>query len=63
MDDQAQQQPKKTDHTMVEAFAKPWVNHPSFKAGATASFLLWLIITTVPSLILSKDSWIEIGRY
>jgi chitin synthase len=32
MDDQARRQPKKTDHTMVEAFA--WSNHSSFKSGA-----------------------------
>ncbi|KAJ6586612.1 glycosyltransferase family 2 protein [Mycena sp. CBHHK59/15] len=34
MDDQARRAPKKTDHTMVEAFAKRWANHSSFKAGA-----------------------------
>jgi chitin synthase len=34
MDDQARRQPKKTDHTMVEAFSKRWGNHSSFKAGA-----------------------------
>ena len=34
MDDQAQQQPKKTDHTMVETFGKRWGNHSSFKSGA-----------------------------
>ena len=34
MDDQARRQPKKTDHTMVEAFGKRWGNHSSFKAGA-----------------------------
>ena len=34
MDDQARRQPKKTDHTMVEAFTKRWGNHSSFKAGA-----------------------------
>ncbi|KAF8513208.1 glycosyltransferase family 2 protein [Gautieria morchelliformis] len=33
MDDQARRQPKKTDHTMVEAFAKRWGNHSSFKVG------------------------------
>ncbi|KAJ3510325.1 hypothetical protein NLJ89_g4744 [Agrocybe chaxingu] len=33
MDDQARRQPKKTDHTMVEAFSKRWGNHSSFKAG------------------------------
>ncbi|PPQ71372.1 hypothetical protein CVT26_006274 [Gymnopilus dilepis] len=33
MDDQARRQPKKTDHTMVEAFTKRWGNHSSFKAG------------------------------
>ena len=34
MDDQARRQPKKTDHTMVEAFAKRWGNHSSFKSGS-----------------------------
>jgi len=34
MDDQARRTPKKTDHTMVEAFAKRWGNHSSFKIGA-----------------------------
>ncbi|KDN52499.1 glycosyltransferase family 2 protein [Tilletiaria anomala UBC 951] len=33
IDDQARRQPKKTDHTMVEAFGKRWGNHPSFKVG------------------------------
>ena len=33
MDDQARRQPKKTDHTMVEAFGKRWGNHSSFKIG------------------------------
>jgi myosin heavy subunit len=32
MDDQARRQPKKTDHTMVEA--KRWGNHSSLKSGA-----------------------------
>ncbi|KAI0062534.1 glycosyltransferase family 2 protein [Artomyces pyxidatus] len=34
MDDQARRAPKKTDHTMVEAFGKRWGNHSSFKVGA-----------------------------
>ena len=34
MDDQARRAPKKTDHTMVEAFQKRWGNHSSFKAGS-----------------------------
>ncbi|KAJ7080469.1 glycosyltransferase family 2 protein [Mycena epipterygia] len=33
MDDQARRAPKKTDHTMVEAFQKRWGNHSSFKTG------------------------------
>ncbi len=33
MDDQARRQPRKTDHTMVEAIAKRWANHSSFKSG------------------------------
>ncbi|KAI9438359.1 glycosyltransferase family 2 protein [Lactarius indigo] len=34
MDDQARRAPKKTDHTMVEAFGKRWANHSSFKVGS-----------------------------
>ncbi|KAF5373421.1 hypothetical protein D9615_009450 [Tricholomella constricta] len=34
MDDQARRAPRKTDHTMVEAFQKRWGNHSSFKTGA-----------------------------
>lgn len=33
MDDQARRTPKKTNHTMVEAFTKRWGNHSSFKSG------------------------------
>ncbi|PWZ00150.1 putative Chs8-chitin synthase 8 [Testicularia cyperi] len=33
MDDQARRMPKKTEHTMIEAFGKRWGNHPSFKVG------------------------------
>ncbi|KAI0027842.1 glycosyltransferase family 2 protein [Vararia minispora EC-137] len=33
MDDQARRMPRKTDHTMVDAFAKRWANHSSFKVG------------------------------
>ncbi|PWN53277.1 putative chitin synthase 8 [Violaceomyces palustris] len=33
IDDQSRRMPKKTDHTMVEAFGKRWGNHPSFKVG------------------------------
>ncbi len=34
MDDQARRAPKKTDHTMIEAFGKRWGSHSSFKVGA-----------------------------
>ncbi|KDQ13770.1 glycosyltransferase family 2 protein [Botryobasidium botryosum FD-172 SS1] len=34
MDDQARRIPKKTDHSMVEAFGKRWGNHASFKLGS-----------------------------
>lgn len=34
MDDQARRMPRKTNHTMVEAFAKRWGNHSSFKVGS-----------------------------
>ncbi|GAK64779.1 glycosyltransferase family 2 protein [Moesziomyces antarcticus] len=33
MDDQARRMPKKSDHTMIDAFGKRWGNHPSFKVG------------------------------
>jgi myosin heavy subunit len=33
MDNQARRAPKKMDQTMVEAFAKRWGNHSSFKVG------------------------------
>jgi len=33
MDDQARRSPRKTEHTMVEAFTKRWGNHTSYKAG------------------------------
>lgn len=33
MDDQARRAPRKTDHSMVEAFQKRWGNHSSFKLG------------------------------
>ncbi|KAF5366143.1 hypothetical protein D9757_010944 [Collybiopsis confluens] len=33
MDDQARRHPKKTNHTMIEAFQKRWGNHTSFKTG------------------------------
>ncbi|KZT19143.1 glycosyltransferase family 2 protein [Neolentinus lepideus HHB14362 ss-1] len=38
MDDQASRVPKKTDHTMAEAFGKRWANHGSFKPGAMDSY-------------------------
>ncbi|KAJ7724605.1 glycosyltransferase family 2 protein [Mycena maculata] len=45
MDDQARRAPKKTDGTMVEAFAKRWGNHSSFKttsglSGSGATFTI-----------------------
>ncbi|KAJ7722410.1 glycosyltransferase family 2 protein [Mycena metata] len=42
MDDQARRAPKKTDATMVEAFAKRWGNHSSFKSqgGPSPSFTI-----------------------
>ena len=62
MDDQSRRQPKKTDHTMVKAFAKRWrtIHRPRLVLWIGLAFLhLWLVITTVLSLILLKDSWIE----
>ncbi|KZV71243.1 glycosyltransferase family 2 protein [Peniophora sp. CONT] len=34
MDDQSRRAPRKTDHTMAEAFSKRWGNHGSFRAGS-----------------------------
>ncbi|KAJ3554665.1 hypothetical protein NM688_g2995 [Phlebia brevispora] len=34
MDDQARKMPRKSNQTMVDAFAKRWGNHSSFKVGA-----------------------------
>ena len=34
MDDQARRAPKKTDHSMVEAFTKRWASHASYKGGS-----------------------------
>lgn len=33
IDDQTRRMPKKTNHTMVDAFGKRWGNHPAFKVG------------------------------
>lgn len=33
IDDQSRRMPKKTNHTMVDAFGKRWGNHPAFKVG------------------------------
>ena len=63
MDDQAWRQLKKTDHTMVKAFAKRWGNHSRLGLWIGLAFhpsRLQSVITTAPSLILPKDSWIGI---
>ncbi|TFK50010.1 glycosyltransferase family 2 protein [Heliocybe sulcata] len=38
MDDQAARAPKKTDHTLAEAFGRRWGNHGSFKIGAVDNY-------------------------
>lgn len=37
MDDQARRAPKKTNHTMAEAFGRRWGSHSSFRLGAVDS--------------------------
>jgi hypothetical protein len=60
MDDQARRQPKKTDHTMVEALRNGGATIHCSRLGLRIGLYLQLVITTAPSPILPKDSWIEI---
>ncbi|KAF8634990.1 hypothetical protein AX15_000605 [Amanita polypyramis BW_CC] len=61
MDDQARRAPKKTDHTMVEAFQKRWGNHSSFKAGTTdrSGFPTFTVNHFTGSVTYSSESFLE----
>ncbi|KAK2462553.1 hypothetical protein APHAL10511_005523 [Amanita phalloides] len=61
MDDQARRAPKKTDHTMVEAFQKRWGNHSSFKAGAMdrSGFPTFTVNHFNGSVTYSSESFLE----
>ncbi|EJU01525.1 glycosyltransferase family 2 protein [Dacryopinax primogenitus] len=61
MDDQARRQPKKNDHTMVEAFSKRWGNHSSFRAGQMdrSGFPTFTVNHYVGPVTYSAESWLE----
>jgi len=61
MDDQARRTPKKTEHTMLEAFSKRWANHASFKTGGTdrTGFPTFTIQHYNGSVTYSSESWLE----
>lgn len=61
MDDQARRMPKKTDHSMVEAFGKRWGNHPNFKAGATerTGFASFTVSHFHGPVSYSSEHWLE----
>lgn len=61
MDDQARRAPKKTEHTMVEAFAKRWGTHASFKSGGTdrSGFPTFTVSHYSGAVTYSAESWLE----
>ena len=61
MDDQARRAPKKTEHTMLEAFTKRWGNHASFKTGGTdrTGFPTFTINHYNGAVTYSSESWLE----
>lgn len=61
MDDQARRQPKKTDHTMVEAFGKRWGNHSSFKVGTMdrSGFPTFIVNHFNGSVTYSAENFLE----
>ncbi|KZT54073.1 glycosyltransferase family 2 protein [Calocera cornea HHB12733] len=61
MDDQARRQPKKNDHTMVEAFSKRWGNHSSFRVGQVdrGGFPTFTINHYVGPVTYSSESFLE----
>jgi chitin synthase len=61
MDDQARRAPKKTEHTMLEAFSKRWANHASFKTGGTdrTGFPTFTVNHYNGAVTYSSESWLE----
>ncbi|KAK0557735.1 Chitin synthase, class 8 [Tilletia horrida] len=61
MDDQARRMPKKTDHTMIEAFGKRWGNHPSFKVGPAdrSGFATFTVSHFTGSVTYSSEDLLE----
>jgi chitin synthase len=61
MDDQARRAPKKTEHTMLEAFNKRWANHASFKTGGTdrTGFPTFTVNHYNGAVTYSSESWLE----
>ncbi|KAG8798072.1 hypothetical protein FRC16_008063 [Serendipita sp. 398] len=61
MDDQARRAPKKTEHTMLEAFSKRWANHASYKTGGTdrTGFPTFTISHYNGPVTYSSESWLE----
>lgn len=61
MDDQARRAPKKTEHTMLEAFSKRWANHASFKTGGTdrSGFPTFTVNHYNGPVTYSSESWLE----
>ncbi|KAF8218382.1 glycosyltransferase family 2 protein [Mycena galopus ATCC 62051] len=53
MDDQARRAPKKTDVTMVEAFAKRWGNHSSFKTSGLEHLAKGGVADAAPTFTIS----------
>ncbi|KAN0059843.1 Chitin synthase, class 8 [Thecaphora frezii] len=61
MDDQARRMPKKTDHTMIEAFGKRWGNHASFKVGPAdrSGFSSFTVSHYQNAVTYSSENWLE----
>lgn len=61
MDDQARRAPKKTEHTMVEAFTKRWGTHSSFKSGGSdrSGFPTFSVAHYNGAVTYSAESWLE----
>lgn len=61
MDDQARRAPRKTEHTMVEAFAKRWGNHNSFKSGGMdhSGFPTFTVNHYSGAVVYSTESFLE----
>jgi len=61
MDDQARRAPKKTEHTMVEAFTKRWGTHSSFKSGGTdrSGYPTFSVAHYNGAVTYSAESWLD----